>query len=323
MKQERTRQPNNLNEGRGDSDSGAHLFLLGADYHLGDLMWLTAVLREYRRVLAPDLLALGCPDRPISRVLEQNPFIDELLYGDPAQIFAQARVRLGRHLVVRDLRPLSFAKSMLQDWRRRPPWLYYRDLWLQERGQWLATFLNLGRMQQFRPVLRLVEADRAEANRLRRPYVVLAPHIGQYVWSALAAVWRRLKAWPWEHWQQLAQRLRREGFEPVTLAAGNQAGIPGTRPLLGLPIRQVAGVIEGAAALVSGESGLWFLAAACETPFVIVPWWLPRSVNWAAPMRVPHRLVYGHDAAVHLVFSKLSEMIVHDGNVEPAGCHLR
>ena len=316
MSRPRTHQLNNLIEGRADSGSGAHLFLLGTDYHLGDLLWLTAVLREYRRVLAPDLLALGCPDRPISRVLEQNPFIDELLYGDPAQILAQAHARFGRRLVVRDLRPLSLTNAMLQDWRRRPPWLYYRDLWLQERGQWLATFLQLGRMQQFRPILMLEEADRVKANRVQHPYVVLAPHIGQYAWSALDAIWRRLKAWPWEHWQRLAQRLRQAGFEPVTLAAENQAGIPGTRLLLGLPIREVAGIIEGAAALVSGESGLWFLAAACETPFVIVPWWLPRSVNWAAPMRVPHRLVYGRDASVELVFSKLLEIIVHDGNVE-------
>jgi ADP-heptose:LPS heptosyltransferase len=106
--------------------------------------------------------------------------------------------------------------------------------------------------------------------------------------------------------------LRAAGYEPITLAAAGQAPIPGTRPVVGLPIRQVAGVIERAAALITGESGLWFIAAARRTPFVIVPWWLPRGVDWAAPMRTPHRLIFRQDAAVNTVFAGFREVVDHD-----------
>lgn len=79
-------------------------------------------------------------------------------------------------MVVHDLRPLPIALSMLRGWRYRRPWLYLRDLWLDERGQWLAMFLRLGRLRDVRPMLRLDEDDRATARTLPVPYVVLAPH---------------------------------------------------------------------------------------------------------------------------------------------------
>ena len=290
----------------------AHVFVAGTDYHLGDLLWLTAVLAEYRRRIRPDLLILACPDRPISHVMEKNPLLDGLLYGDPQEVLARLQILYRDRLVVRDLRPLALARAMLRDWRYRPPWLYYRDLWWQERGQWLATFLHLGRLHDFRPIMGICEEDRAIARTLNRPYVLLAPHIGQYRWSWMAAVWRHLKQWPWASWRRLALLLREAGYEPITLAASDQASIPETTALLGLPIRQVAGVIEGATALVSGESGLWFMAAACGTPFLIVPWWLPRSVNWAAPMHVPHRLIHDGTTPSQVVFNDLTEMIADE-----------
>ncbi|HEX5504836.1 MAG TPA: hypothetical protein VFW96_19620 [Thermomicrobiales bacterium] len=289
-----------------------HLFLLGADYHLGDLLWLTAVLAEYRRRVRPARLAVGCPDRPISRILEHNPLLDDLRYGDPARLRAAARTRFGRDVVVRDLRPAPLGLAMLRDWRHHRPWRYYRDLWFEPRGQWLATFLHLGRLSAYRPVLGLCAADRATAAALPAPYVVLAPHIGRYRLPLASRAWRRVKGWDETNWVRLASLLRTAGYEPVTAAAADQAPIPGTRPLLGLPIRQVAGVIAGAAGLVGGESGLWFIAAARATPFVIVPWWLPRGVDWAAPMGVPHRLVARRDATVDAVFAACRELMSHD-----------
>lgn len=290
----------------------SHLFLLGKDYHLGDLLWLTAVLTEYRRQVRPDHLLVGCPDRPISRILEHNPLIDELLYGEGDRLLAETRRRSVVAPIIHDLRPLSLAIAMLRDWHHHWPWLYYRDLWMRERGQWLATFLHLGRLRSFRPVLGLREEDRATARTLPSPYVALAPHVGQYTLPLVGRVWRKVKGWDDECWIRLANLLRAEGYEPITLAAADQAPIPGTRPLLGLPIRQVAGVVERASALVSVESGLWFIAAARRTPFLIVPWWLPRSVNWAAPMRVPHRLIYRQEASVDSVFARFRELVGHD-----------
>jgi ADP-heptose:LPS heptosyltransferase len=98
----------------------------------------------------------------------------------------------------------------------------------------------------------------------------------------------------------------------MTLGAAGQEAIPGTTPLTGHPIRQVAGVIERAAALVTVESGLWFIAAGLATPFVITPWWLPRTVDWAAPMQTPHRLIDRDDDAADAVVSYLREMDVRE-----------
>jgi hypothetical protein len=286
----------------------AHLFLLGKDYHLGDLLWFTAVLAAYRRQFLPDVLLVGCPDRPISRILEHNPLIDTLLYGEAHHVAAAAHELCRGGVVVRDLRPLPVAAAMLRTWRARRPWLYYRDLWLETRGQWLATFLHLDRLREARPVLRLVEDDRAIARTLVHPYVALAPHTGRHTLPILDPIWRRLKGWGDAHWEALAAAVRAEGYEPVTLAASGQPPIPGTTPLTGLPIRRAAGVIERAAALITVESGLWYVAAALGTPLVIVPWWLPRSVDWPAPMGVPYRLIYRDEASVHNVLSHLRHL---------------
>src|SRR5438552_7893900 len=108
----------------------AHLFLLGKDYHLGDLLSFTAVLAEYRRQIRPEHLLVGYPDPPLGRILEHNPLIDELLYGTAQDVMATVRARFGDALVLHDLRILPVARAMLRAWRRRRPWLYYHDLWL-------------------------------------------------------------------------------------------------------------------------------------------------------------------------------------------------
>ncbi|MCC6177633.1 MAG: hypothetical protein IT305_20215 [Chloroflexi bacterium] len=291
--------------------TGVHLFLLGYDYHLGDLLWLTPVLAEYRRQARPAHLLVGCPDRPISRILEGNPSIDELLYGEPDELARSAHACFGSALVLHDLRPVALAEAMLRDWRHHWPWLYYRDLWLQARGQWLATFLHLGCLHEFRPTLVLSEEDRATARTLPPRVVAFAPHIGQYGLPLADRFWRRVKGWDDRNWRDLTALLRADGFTPVTLAGPGQASIPGTLPLIGLPIRQVAGIVESAEALVSAESGLWFVAAACGTPFAIVPWWLPRTVDWAAPMGVPHLLVRRPDASAGRVFAGIRVLASH------------
>lgn len=287
---------------------GAHLFLIGRDYHLGDLLWLTAVLAEYRRQVQPGCLLLGLPDRPISDILDRNPVIDEMMRGASDDILTVARHRFGHDLVLHDLRMLPIALAMIRDWRHHLPPLYYRDLWLEDRGQWLATFLHLGPLREIRPVLALDDDDYEVARALPGRAVVLAPHVGRYTLPLLDTLWSRIKGWPAERWIELAARLRREGFVPVTMGAADQAAIPGTEPLLGLPIRQAAGVIDRAEALVSVESGLWFVAAALATPFLIVPWWLPRSVDWPARMGVPYRLAHRGDASVEAVFTHVREL---------------
>lgn len=290
----------------------AHLFILGRDYHLGDLLWFTAVLAAYREQVRPERVFVACPDRPISRILERHTLIDELvLYGEscPVPDAVRAHAATVRRLVVHDLRPLPIAVAMVRRWRERTPWLYVRDLWLEERGQWLATFLHLGRLQRVRPVLRLAEDDRAEARKLRAPYALLAPHTGRYRLPLLGRMWRGIKGWDEANWVAVADALREQGYEPITLAAAGEAPIPGTRAAIGLPIRQVAGVIERASILISVESGLWYAAAALGCPFVIVPWWLPGGIDWTASLATPHRLIRRERASVALVLSQARALL--------------
>jgi Glycosyltransferase family 9 (heptosyltransferase) len=287
-------------------------FLLGHDYHLGDLLWLTSVLATYRRLRNPSSLAVCLPDRDISRILEYNPAVDHLLYGDSWTAEALSGAGLDPRTSVHDLRPMPIARGMLRDWGHHLPWLYYRDLWLRPRGQWLATYLHLGELTEHRPRLRLVDEDRAPAMELSQSYVVLAPGIGSYSLPILGRVWRKIKTWDRGSWKDLAAAIRRLGMEPITLSAAGQAPIEGTTALLGLPIRQAAAVIERAQALVSVESGLWFVAAALGVPFIIVPWWLPRSLDWPAPMGVPYRLVRREEASVDRVLTCLRELVDHE-----------
>lgn len=314
-------------EGREGSVATGHLFVVGRDYHLGDLLWLTAVLAQYRRQIKPSRLTVAAPDRAITRILEHSPVIDNLLYGEGPFVVPNARAsrmaqqtetggpehETGEPLVLHDLRALPLSMTMVRRWHHRLPWLYYRDLWLEPRGQWLATFLGLGPLRDFRPVIGLTEEDRAFARTLPSRYVTLAPHVGHYTLPFVNALWHRIKGWDRRNWIELAGAIRREGYEPVTLAGPGQEAIPGTRPLIGLPIRQVAGVIEGAAGLVTVESGLWFLAAARGTPFIIVPWWLPRSVDWPGPMRVPHRTIYRDHASTADVLASLRDLATETG----------
>jgi hypothetical protein len=276
-----------------------HIFVLGADYHLGDLLWLTAVLHEYRRRTGACRIVVGHPDASLGHILGCNPDIDEVCTGIPA---SEPRD------IVHDLRPVRLGRAMIAAWRHRLPWLYYRDLWLEPRGQWLATYLRLGTLPDYRPLLNLREEDYAAAGSLPRPYIALAPHIGAYRIPLVSRVWRTIKGWSPTNWAALASQLCDRGLTPLTLGAAGQDVIPGTVPLLGLPIRQVAAIIDRAEALVTGESGLWFVAAARATPFVIVPWWLPPSINWAEPMHVPHRLVPREEATVGHVLTALTEL---------------
>jgi hypothetical protein len=167
-------------------------------------------------------------------------------------------------------------------------------------------------LHDYRPSLHLTDDDRAAARALPSRCIALAPHIGQYSLPLAGDFWRRIKGWPCDHWIALADRLRGEGYYPITLAASGQPPIPGTTAAVGLPIRQVAGIIERASALVSVESGLWFIAAALDVPCVVVPWWLPRSVDWIGPTGVPHARIFRHRDSVDDVLTHVNGLVGYD-----------
>jgi hypothetical protein len=285
------------------------LFLLGNDYHLGDLLWLTPVLARYRAEKRTQCIVVGLPDRDISRILEHAPSIDRIIYGTPTEIFTCVRHELGRSVVVEDLRLVPVAVRMIRDWRRKLPWTYYWDLWTQPRGQWLSTFLELGSLTEFTPKIHLTKDDFGPSCDIPSPYIVFAPHTGSYSLPGVSLVWRKLKGWDVESWAELANLLKHRGYNVVTVGAQGQRVIPGTRSALGLPIRQASAVVDRAAALVTGESGMWFVAAALGTPFAIVPWWLPAAIDWPAPMNVRYRLVRREEGNPARVIGIVQELI--------------
>jgi hypothetical protein len=150
--------------------------------------------------------------------------------------------------------------------------------------------------------------------------VVLAPHSGSYSLPLVGGAWRKIKEWDQERWVELVRKLADAGIQSVTLGAANQGHIRGSIPVLELPIRHAAVVIEKAEALITGESGLWFVAAALETPFIIVPWWLPRGIDWPAPMGVPYRLIRRHSDSVEdvlLAEQALTAEVRHADPIRP------
>src|SRR5581483_5695275 len=119
----------------------------------------------------------------------RSPQIDQLVLGSADVVLAGMVCQYGHDLTVHDLRPMAVAARMVREWRRRLPWRYYRDLWMEERGQWLATYLRLGKLRHHRPSLRLDDVDRAPSLEFRSPYVALAPHVGGYGIPGLGALW--------------------------------------------------------------------------------------------------------------------------------------
>ena len=65
------------------------------------------------------------------------------MYGAPDHILGALRVEFGKDIVAEDLRMVPVGIRIIRRWRRRLPWLYYWDLWVKARGQWLATLLIL------------------------------------------------------------------------------------------------------------------------------------------------------------------------------------
>jgi Glycosyltransferase family 9 (heptosyltransferase) len=287
------------------------LFLVGNDYHLGDLLWLTPVLARYRALKRPCGLIVGLPDRDISRIFEHSPPVDRVVYGMPRRILDIVLGEFGHSVKIEDLRMGPVAIRMIQDWRRKLPWTYYRDLWVQPRGQWLSTFLGLGHLTELKPQIQLTADDFNRRSLIPSPYILLAPHIGSYSLPGVSYLWRRLKGWDVESWAVLARLLEDSGYTVMTVGARGQGIIRGTLPALGLPIRQVAALVDGASALVTGESGLWFVAAALDTPFAIVPWWLPRSIDWPAAMNVRYRLV-SRETSPARVSGLVQQLINHE-----------
>jgi len=270
------------------------LFVFGREHHLGDLVAGTTTIRAYRVLHHPSRVAVLAPDRAYSRILERDPDIDDLLYAGDAEL-SDPQLKHGLSLPPADVVLDLSARSVLWLLHHRGPLsrrlgLLHTAL-LGTRGRIMAEAAGVPWPVDDRPVIALRAEDRGVAAQIPRPYVVLAPYVGRFHNRLMQALWQALKAWPMDRWQRLAALLRTDGYTVVTLGAGGEEAIPGTVPVIGRPIAEAAGVVERAAALITVESGLWYLACALGVPFVVVPYWPPRHADWIPAAAPPHRLL--------------------------------
>lgn len=118
------------------------------------------------------------------------------------------------------------------------------------------------------PRISLTAKDRAAIGRFgidwRRKVVCLATTPG----GAKAA----LRIWDSGKWQQIADRLRESGALIVQLGSGRPLPLKGIGHVLTgqTTIREAAAILEKAACLITVDSGLSHLAAAVETPAVVL-----------------------------------------------------
>lgn len=79
-----------------------------------------------------------------------------------------------------------------------------------------------------------------------------------------------LKKWPVEAWADLIQKAMAEGFRAVQIGGAEDELLPDAVDLRGLSLAETAWVIDHARAVVAVEGGMAHLAAATDTPAVVI-----------------------------------------------------
>ncbi|MBI5835821.1 MAG: hypothetical protein HZB25_01125 [Candidatus Eisenbacteria bacterium] len=110
------------------------------------------------------------------------------------------------------------------------------------------------------------------------------------------AAYGTAKRWPTERFAALAIELREEGIASVAAgAAGEEESVQavaqavGTRPLVGLPVREWAAALAAATVVVTNDSGAAHVAAACGTPVLAL--FGSTSPTWTRPRGEGHRVL--------------------------------
>jgi heptosyltransferase III len=257
---------------------------------IGDIVLTTPIIRSLRTAL-PDAWIAYMGDAGAVTLLEQNPYLNEIIpfdFGRPT-LCEQPRVawllRRRKFDTVIDLfgNPRSalltrlsgapvrvgldrpgrgrFYTVRVQDAPRRKTAVEFHEQFLRAIGIEPA---------HHQPELFLTDNERREATALLhggRPFVVLHP----------GATWPA-KRWNPEGFAGLADRLRKERNVEVVLTGGPRdaevvqqvcsLAQGSLRTFIDLPLRQLAALYAGAAAIVSNDAGSMHIAAAVGTPTI-------------------------------------------------------
>jgi len=236
--------------------------------NLGDLLSTTPTVRALRRLHPDAFLAYIAHDAGYSRILDGNPDIDRVLY----------RSDLARHV----------GRAVDEEWLSRLPLPPARSRLLHRFDMQamhgadpdvfrdhisLAFARHHGvRLESVRPLVAISGDERARAASIvHRPYIVF----GMYTSTPVPGADGRLvmKDWIFDRWLRLAREISAwNRFDVIALGA---TGDPRVRSryfqsLYGLPIKIVAALLEGAASVVTVESGLAHLAHAVDAPMVLI-----------------------------------------------------
>ncbi|MFF1271934.1 glycosyltransferase family 9 protein [Streptomyces marokkonensis] len=268
---------------------------------LGDLLAGVPALRALRRAFPGYELVLAAP-AGLAPVAAATGAVDRLLPASaPARAVPRALAWTGpppdvavdlhgngppSHRLLQSLRPprlLAFAHPGTPE-IEGPPW-YAEE---HERDRWCRLLRWYG-----------VDADPADLllSRPRTPSsapgaVVLHPGAGAGA-----------RRWPAERYAAVATALRERGRRVVVTGGADEedlvarvaglAGLPGADVLAGgLPFDRLAGLVAGARAVVSGDTGIAHLAVAHATPTVTLFGPVPPAL-WGPP-RHPRHIALWH-----------------------------
>lgn len=109
----------------------------------------------------------------------------------------------------------------------------------------------------------------------------------------------KLRSWPWERWCSLFDRLLQPGPKVwIQVGLGDKPVLPGLRDMTGkLSFRQTALVIRQAGLFVGTEGGLMHVAAAVDTPAVIIYGGITKPDFSGYPES--HHIVCNHVGCIH------------------------
>ncbi|MCK9568519.1 glycosyltransferase family 9 protein [Candidatus Pacearchaeota archaeon] len=250
---------------------------------IGDALATTPAVREWRLNHPDEPVWYVAQDQPISRVLRKNPYVDRVIL-DPDHDKIRRMVGWG-----------NWTKKWLFDVGAAFSYGERRNIHMaQAYGELLGVQIG-----SCRPELRIVDAERSEAEHILGPmsrFVAVCPHSMSS--TGLDTANREgNKLWGDSRWRELVLIIQEMGFSVVSLGGPDDPKIfaedTGVVELHGLPIRIAAAVMDAADYVVTIDSGLAHVAAALNKNLVeIYPAVL--HIEWVYPHTTHKRVIQGY-----------------------------